>query len=46
MRTFYKILSVLGIMKAASKGPEALTKNYVRRKSHKALAKALRKGGI
>ena len=32
MRTFYKILSILGIVKSLSKGPDAYVKNAIRRR--------------
>lgn len=41
MRTLYKILSVIGILVAASKGPGALGKNMVRRSAHKGLSRYL-----
>lgn len=38
LRPLYRVLSLLGVAKAASKGPEALANNYIRRKSHDTLA--------
>ena len=43
MGTLYKILSILGDFKAASKGPNAYVKRKVNQKAHKTLSKALRK---
>lgn len=42
MRFFYKLLSIIGDFKAASRGPDKLFKRYVRKSAHKSLAKALR----
>lgn len=39
----YRALSIAGQVKAASKGPDALAKNFVRRKAHRTLAHSLRK---
>jgi hypothetical protein len=43
MRSIYKLLSILGDVKATSKGPEALAKRKVNQFAHKQLAKGLRK---
>jgi hypothetical protein len=43
MRAIYKLLSILGDFKAASKGADALAKRKVNQAAHKSLAKALRK---
>jgi hypothetical protein len=42
-RTIYKILSILGDVKAASKGVDSLAKRKVNQQAHKALSKSLRK---
>jgi hypothetical protein len=43
MRAIYKLLSILGDFKAASKGPGAFAKRKVNQKAHKTLSKTLRK---
>lgn len=43
MRTLYKLLSIFGDFKAASKGPSAYAKRKVNQQAHKQLSKALRK---
>lgn len=46
LKTLYKILSVIGDVKAASKGPTAYGKRAIRKKAHKGLAKSMRKWGL
>lgn len=43
LQPIYRTLSVLNDLRAASRGPEAYGKRVIRRESHKALARALRK---
>lgn len=43
IRSIYKLLSILGDTKAASKGPNALAKRKVNQFAHKQLAKGMRK---
>jgi len=42
-RSAYRLLSVLGDLKAARRGPDALGRRIVRRQAHKTLASWLRK---
>lgn len=46
VRAAYKLLSLLGTAKAASRGPKALGKNYVRRTAHRGLARSMRRWGL
>jgi hypothetical protein len=43
MRTLYKILSILGIVKSLSKGPDAYVKNAIRRRQNRLGADLMRK---
>lgn len=43
MRKMYRLLSLLGLVRAASKGPVALAKNRARVAAHRRLALWLRK---
>lgn len=43
IRAIYKILSIMGDVKAASKGVDSLAKRKVNQAAHKSLAKGLRK---
>jgi hypothetical protein len=43
MRALYKLLSVLGDLTAASRGPGAYGRRAVRSQAHKALGKAMRR---
>jgi len=42
-RSAYRLLSVLGDLKAARRGPDAIGRRMVRRHAHKTLASWLRK---
>jgi hypothetical protein len=42
-RSVYRVLSILGDVKAARRGPDALGRRMVRRQAHKTLASWLRK---
>lgn len=46
LRSAYKALSVLSTIKAATRGPKALGRNYVRRKAHGGLARTMRRWGL
>lgn len=46
LRDSYKVLSILGRFKAASRGPKALAKNTVRRHAHRGMARAMRRSGL
>lgn len=43
MRGIYRLLSLFGIARAAARGPAELGRNYIRRRSHGALAGLLRR---
>lgn len=43
MRSLYRLLSIAGDVKAASRGPGAFGRRYARRVAHRSLARALRK---
>lgn len=43
IRAIYKILSIMGDVKAASKGVDSLAKRKVNQAAHKQLSKSLRK---
>jgi hypothetical protein len=43
MRAVYRILSVLGDLKAAGRGPGALARRQGRKQAHKQLARFLRR---
>jgi hypothetical protein len=45
-RSAYRLLSVLGTIRAAFKGPKALGRRVVRQKAHKGLARAMRRSGL
>ncbi len=46
MRPLYRLLSVLGDVKAASRGPEAFLRRKVRARAHREVAKGLRRWGV
>lgn len=46
MRAPYRLLSILGDFKAASRGPGALVRRKVRSRAHRELAKAMRRTPI
>lgn len=43
LRSAYKVLSVASDARAIARGPKATVKHVVRKRAHKALAKALRR---
>lgn len=43
MRAVYRLLSKLGDLKAASRGPVPLARRQIRKNAHRATARALRK---
>lgn len=43
LRSLYRVLSLAGDVKAASRGPGAFGRRYVRRAAHRTLARVLRK---
>ncbi|MEM9050283.1 MAG: hypothetical protein AAGC92_16385 [Pseudomonadota bacterium] len=46
MKPIYRALSLVNMIRAASKGPAALARYFIRRKSHGLLARWMRKGGL
>ena len=46
MKPLYRLLAVVGDVRAASRGPAALGRRYLRKRSHRSLARLLRKAGL
>lgn len=46
IKAIYQFLSILGDAKAASKGPGAYGKRFIKKKAHKSLARSMRKMGL
>lgn len=46
LRPAYRLLSILNLVRSASRGPESFARTLVRREAHKGTARALRKVGL
>lgn len=46
LRDMYRLLSLASTIKAATKGPVPLAKNYARKKAHKWTAITMKKAGL
>jgi hypothetical protein len=46
MAVLWRLLRALGDVRAAQRGPQALGARYVRRRAHRALARAMRRRGL
>lgn len=46
LKPAYRLLSVLNLVRSASRGPKSLARTVVRREAHKTTARTLRKVGL